>query len=204
MSKLGRPRGFDKTTAIACAMREFWAFGYESTSVDRLSRSMNMPRASLYQLFGDKQGLFIATLDHYSETRMSGVMAALDGNGQVQDRVAAFFEAVITLPTEDPDTPGCLVSCVLADAAGTNPVFRKELSQRFSFLEQKLADCLKDKSRFADPGVALRTASLLAAIARGLMLRARSGSLAETLSEIAETALDLLFPPMSSSSETLN
>ena len=70
---------------------------------------------------------------------MSRVANALGPHGSLQDDLTAFFAEVVHLATSDPETPGCLVCCVLADVAGRNETFRIELDQRFVALETRIA-----------------------------------------------------------------
>ena len=120
-------------------MRAFWASGYDGASVDVMCRVTHMSRASLYQTYGGKEGLFLATIAHYAETRVSRVAAALGPNGTLAEDLTSFYDEVVLLATQDPETPGCLISCVLADAAGTNEAFRMELDRRFLALEDRIA-----------------------------------------------------------------
>lgn len=171
-------------------MRAFWASGYDGASVDVMCRVTHMSRASLYQTYGGKQGLFLAAITHYAETRVSRVAMALGPNGTLAEDLASFYDEVVLLATQDPETPGCLISCVLADAAGTNEVFRAELDRRFLALEDRLS------ARFHHAGwsetakvSATAAASLAAAAARGIMLRARSGHARDGLRTVADAAV---------------
>lgn len=189
----GRPRGFDDTTALERAMQVFWARGYEQSSVDLLCREMNMPRTSMYHLFGDKEGLFLATISHYAETRLRPVIDALGPNGTLGDDMAAFFRQVVALSSGDSATTGCLISSVLADAAATTSRFQNERDRRFAVLEARIADRLEmddwPRTGACPTPVA---ASLVAAMARGIVLRARSGQRAETLLRIGAAAVAAL------------
>lgn len=112
-------------------MRSFWTSGYDGASIDTMCRVTGMSRASLYQAYGGKEGLFLAAIAHDVETRMSPVVDALGPTGTLAEDLAAFFDEVLALATADPQTPGCLVSCVLADAAGSSDGFRAELARRW-------------------------------------------------------------------------
>lgn len=192
----GRPRLFDEREALDAAMRVFWAEGYEGASIDRLCRAMGMPRASLYQLFGDKQGLFLAAVSHYVETRIAPVTAALGPRGTLAEDLGAFFEQVIALATADPQTPGCLISCVLADAAGATPAFRAELARRYDGMEARIEARFRAAGWGEDGQTGARAAAgLAAAIARGIMLRARSGAGVSELAPIARAAQAALLRP---------
>lgn len=186
----GRPSGFDRQTALEAAMRSFWAEGYEAASIDRLCRAMNMPRASLYQLFGDKQGLFLSALGRYGETRVSRVIAALGPKGTLAEDLSAFFDEVIYLASSDRETPGCLISCVLAEAAGTNPVFTVELDRRFVAMEKQIEARLQlapwPANAKISPGA---VAGMIASVARGMTLKARSGQTADELKPVAQAAV---------------
>ena len=170
-------------------MRVFWSEGYDAASIDRLCRETGMPRASLYQDFGGKEGLFLAAIAHYVETRIGPVAAALGPHGTLENDLAAFFGAVIDLATGDSRTPGCLISCVLAEVAGANDMFRQELDRRFSALEDRIAQRLSLVPVPAADTVTRALAGMLAAVARGLMLRARSGAPAGDLLGIAGVAI---------------
>src|SRR6056297_2527815 len=134
----GRPRGVKPEQALDAAMRLFWAAGYDAASIDRLCRETGMPRASLYQDFGGKKGLFLAAIAHYVETRLGPIADALGPCGTLEADLSAFFGEVVALATRDSRTPGCLISCVLAEVAGANDTFRQELDRRFSALEDRI------------------------------------------------------------------
>lgn len=184
----GRPRGFESREAVEAAMVTFWAQGYDGTSIDTLCRATRMPRASLYQTYGSKQGLFLASIEHYVETRISRVVDALGPKGSLESDLAAFFAAVVDLATGDETTRGCLISCVLADSAGSSPELRDELDRRFSALEAKIRARL-DLEPWSGAVSRAATAGVLAAVARGIMLRARSGRGGDDLREVAAAAV---------------
>lgn len=179
----------------------FWKHGYEGTSIDLLSRETKMPRASLYQRFGGKEGLFLATLDHYGETRIAPLIAALGPSGKLNEDLVRFYDAVVDLATQAGAARGCLISCVLSDAAGANPRFRDELEKRFAVLEDHLTARIQaagpDETRStSEPRV---QAMLLAAIARGIMVRARAGSTSEDLAQVGRAAAALVETPLTGS-----
>ena len=189
----GRPRGFDDATALEAAMRVFWARGYEQAPVDLLCRQMNMPRTSLYHLFGDKEGLFLASISHYADTRLRPVIDALGPNGSLTDDLSAFFGQVVHLASSDSATPGCLISSVLADAAVTTTRFQEERDRRFDALEARITTRLEADGWPEHGGCpAPVAASLAAAMARGIVLRARAGQGRDVLSPVGAAAVTAL------------
>ena len=61
-------RQFDHDTVVDRAMMVFWRKGYGGTSIDDLEKATRLRRGSLYNAFGDKQGLFVAALKRYETT----------------------------------------------------------------------------------------------------------------------------------------
>ncbi len=64
---VGRPRKTDPEQALDAAMQAFWDKGYEATSLSDLMSATGLHKGSLYQTFGDKHALFIASLKRYLE-----------------------------------------------------------------------------------------------------------------------------------------
>lgn len=193
--KRGRPRGFDERDALDAAMRTFWSHGFDGASVDLLSRAMRVPRSSLYQQYADKEGLFLAVVAHYAETQTRPAVDRLDGGGDLASDLQAFFDAVIELSTADPLTPGCLVASALSDAAGANPRMRRELSRRFAAIEERLTSRLDEAVARSElpPGTdSAALGGMLAAIARGIVLRARAGADTAVLRPIAGVAIEVI------------
>lgn len=61
-------RQFDQDAIVDRAMMAFWRMGYGATSIQDLERATKLRRGSLYNAFGDKQGLFVAALKRYQDT----------------------------------------------------------------------------------------------------------------------------------------
>lgn len=175
-------------------MRVFWRAGYEGASVEMLTQAMGVPRSSLYQLFGDKEALFLRAVEHYAITRLAPLIATLDDRARLSDVLGTFFEAVVRHATGDPERLGCLVACVLSDTAGADSRMREELARRFANVEGQLARRIKTAQDAGElPGHdPASLAAVIGAVARGIMLSARAGVDAATLRQTAATAVVLI------------
>ena len=61
----GRPKAYDRDSALKAMRRVFWAKGFAATSLDDMSAATGMNRPSLYNAFGDKTAAFRAVLKDY-------------------------------------------------------------------------------------------------------------------------------------------
>lgn len=73
---MGRPRGFDEEQVLREATRLFGRRGYDAVAVDTLVEVLGLSRASLYKIYGSKQGLLRAALED---------VCARAGRGDVDD-----------------------------------------------------------------------------------------------------------------------
>ena len=58
-----RPREFDANDALEQAMQVFWDKGYQSTSLNALTRAMSISKSSFYEAFGSKHELYLSRLN---------------------------------------------------------------------------------------------------------------------------------------------
>ena len=86
---MARPREFDEDKVIKNAMTIFWERGYDATSIRDLEAATGLSRISIYNTFGDKEGLFLRVLDlyHSNATRLFEKIA----QGGLED-IDRFFE----------------------------------------------------------------------------------------------------------------
>jgi TetR/AcrR family transcriptional regulator, copper-responsive repressor len=101
----GKPQ-FDEAAVIAAAMGVFWRHGFAAASISDLTEATGLSRSSLYQRFGDKDGLFQEALAAYTE-RVVRRMNSVPG-----DTARGRLEAVLRryLPGGSPRPPGCLIA----------------------------------------------------------------------------------------------
>lgn len=59
---MARPRAFDTDEVVAAAVAVFTEHGYRGASVDQILAATDIRRASLYNAFGSKRGLFLTAL----------------------------------------------------------------------------------------------------------------------------------------------
>src|SRR5215470_1954801 len=98
---------FDHGTVVDRAMMLFWRKGYGRTSIQDLENATRLRRGSLYNAFGDKQGLFVAALKRY-ETTVSQERIKQLSNPDPYRAIEGFLETLITQMSEPSQPRGCL------------------------------------------------------------------------------------------------
>lgn len=76
-----RTKEFEPGEALDAAMQLFWRKGYAATSLRDLLDGMGIGYGSLYNTFGDKHSLFLASLDRFRKLRTSWIDEVLEDSG---------------------------------------------------------------------------------------------------------------------------
>lgn len=123
---MGRHREFDTGEALERALDTFWRRGYRGTSISDLEAAMGIGRTSIYSTYGDKEALFFAALDLYTDRHMGPALDRLAGATDVRRAILDHFQALRAFLT-DPRLPlGCLLTNIAAESdRGASPLGRK-------------------------------------------------------------------------------
>ena len=100
-------RQFDHDTVVDRAMMLFWRRGYGRTSIQDLEKATRLRRGSLYNTFGDKQGLFVAALKRY-ETTVGQERIKHLSNPDPYRAIEGFLDILVTQMSEPSRPRGCL------------------------------------------------------------------------------------------------
>jgi len=163
---MGRPRGFDEERALHAAMELFWQQGYDGTSLSDLVRATGASRASLYQLWGDKQGLYVAALERYGDTVATAALSLLQ-RGDPLEAIRHYFHQMADFVVQGHT---CFVVDTVMHEVGACPaiarVTRAELDRVQAALQQAL-----ERAGVAEPAA---HAHHLALALQGLLVQGRA------------------------------
>ncbi|MGW0629000.1 TetR/AcrR family transcriptional regulator [Streptomyces sp. NPDC002758] len=189
-ARRGRPRSFDRETALEKAVRAFWEHGYEATSVSDLTRIMGIGAPSLYAAFSDKRSLFEEAVRVYDGTYGAFPQRALKEEPTARAAVERLLREAATEFT-DPGRPhGCLVIHAATNCA--TPEIENSLRRR------RNADIAAIESRIAGdvacgalpPGTdAAALARHVGAVFQGMSQQARDGASRAELEAVAEITM---------------
>jgi AcrR family transcriptional regulator len=189
----GRPRGFDRDTALDTAVRVFWRKGYEATSVRDLSQELGIGQPSLYNAFGGKHALFTEAVGVYDQTYGGFIDAALNEEPTAPLALRRILSEAPQRYTRDGLPPGCLIAG--GDAGTTDDTVHRELSDLRARKTAQIAARIDDDIAAGriPPGTdSSATAAYVMTVLSGLAQRARDGVPREELAAIARIAATAL------------
>ncbi|MEU9120443.1 TetR/AcrR family transcriptional regulator [Streptomyces sp. NPDC048506] len=188
----GRPRSFDRETALEQAVRSFWEQGYEATSIADLTRAMGISAPSLYAAFGDKRALFEEVVAEYGRLYGNFIVRAVAEEPTARRGVErALREAAVeyTLPGRP---RGCLViSAALNISAGSAEVAASLRQMRQSHLREIASAVRADIAAGELPAdtEADALADYVGAVIQGMSQQARDGAERASLDAVAALAM---------------
>ncbi|MFE9676365.1 TetR/AcrR family transcriptional regulator [Streptomyces sp. NPDC006259] len=188
----GRPRSFDRATALEKAVMAFWEHGYEATSVSDLTRIMGIGAPSLYAAFGDKRSLFDEVVTVYGSKYGAFPQHALEEEPTARAAVERLLREAAAEFT-DPDHPyGCLVihaatNCTTPDV---EDALRRRRNANLAAIERRIAGdvAARELPPDTDAGALAR---VVGAVFQGMSQQARDGASREELEAVAEIALSI-------------
>jgi AcrR family transcriptional regulator len=194
--KRGRPPAYDAEQALAAACNVFWDAGYASSSLDALSAAMGMNRPSLYGAFGDKEQLYLKTLERYRDDSLAAMRDALDPSRPLRQGLEIVYaKAIATYPGETAPARGCLLIGTAATEAPSHPAIRDLLRESLRAFDREIEQRLQlaVKTGEIDSGSDPASLALAAsAIMHSLAVRARAGEPRRSLETLAHAGLELI------------
>ncbi|MEU6478372.1 TetR/AcrR family transcriptional regulator [Streptomyces sp. NPDC047017] len=186
----GRPRSFDRATALEKAVLAFWEHGYEATSVSDLTRAMGIGAPSLYAAFGDKQALFAEVVRDYGERYGAFGARALAEEPTARAAVARTLREAAYEYTAPGRPPGCLV--VHAATNCTTPEVGESLRERrnasIAAFERRM-DAAVAAGELPAGTDTRALARYVGAMIQGMSQQARDGASRAELEALAEIAM---------------
>jgi AcrR family transcriptional regulator len=106
---------------LASANELFYAEGVRTVGIDRIIEHAGVAKASLYNLFGSKEGLVRAYLESRHDGTTDRIMAAVERRRSPRTRLLAVFEAQGELFAQ-PGFRGCAFVAATAEARRGGPI----------------------------------------------------------------------------------
>jgi AcrR family transcriptional regulator len=184
---MARPREYDEEAVLAGAMHAFRRKGYARVSVKDLERATGLRSGSIYNSYGDKQGLFAAAFAHYNRAVLGRRIAGHAPPAAGLAGLRSLFSSALHEP--DGGSCGCLVTNAAVEFGGGAPVppgVDEGLAALLSLFTARLETARRTGQLRAgtDPG----TAALgLLALYQGILVLVRAGRDTDPLQAVIDS-----------------
>ncbi|MFI0784362.1 TetR/AcrR family transcriptional regulator [Streptomyces lydicus] len=188
----GRPRSFDRETALEQAVRSFWEQGYEATSISDLTRAMGISAPSLYAAFGDKRALFDEVVAEYGRLYGGFISRAVAEEPTARRGVERALREAAAEYTAPGRPRGCLViSAALNTSPASAEVAASLREMRRSNLREIASAVRADVAAGELPADtdADALADYVGAVIQGISQQARDGAERTALEAVVELAM---------------
>jgi TetR/AcrR family transcriptional repressor of nem operon len=105
---MGRPREFEEEAVLTGAMEVFRRFGFGAVSIRDLETATGLKAGSLYNAYGDKDGVFQAAMAHYNQAVLLDRITEYAGEGAGLAGLRSLFLTLLHEPDEA--SLGCLIT----------------------------------------------------------------------------------------------
>jgi TetR/AcrR family transcriptional repressor of nem operon len=136
---LARTPEFDREQVLDAALHAFWRKGYEATTLSDLLEATGLARQSLYNTFGDKRALFLASLRRYADMGLGRLSETLEG-GSVRAGIRAVFEDALRCPNPG---NGCLLVNAATELLPRDAEVGRLVASTMARQERALAEALR-------------------------------------------------------------
>ena len=167
---MARTRSFNEDEVLWGAMDAFRRHGYAGVSIKQLERATGLTSGSLYNAYGDKDGLYRAALAHYIDHFVAVRLAAYAGEGATLEDMEELFLTLFREPLADGF--GCLVTNSVVEFGSSDSIAAEGVGRALDMVEASIGAVL---AREIGPVEAASAANRLALIYQGVLVFARAG-----------------------------
>lgn len=114
---MARPKAFDPSKALDCALEVFWHRGYEATSLQDLLAAMALSKSSFYETFRSKHALYLAAMDRYRETAIAQYVRLLRDPDDGRQAIVDVFAALVDQLDSPQGRRGCFMNNATIESA---------------------------------------------------------------------------------------
>lgn len=174
----GRPREFDRDSALGKARDLFWARGYEGVSMADLVEAMGLASARIYAAFGSKEALFREAVALYNESDGGFAARALTEEPTARRALERLLSEAVQLYTRPGRPKGCMVVAAATNCSRDNQKLWDWLAalrrQRTRALIARLQKAV-DAGELPPAADAQALGDYFACVLHGLSVQARDG-----------------------------
>ena len=192
---MARPKSFNQQEVLDKALNLFWEQGYNATSIQDLVDQLGINRASIYDTWGDKRGLYLETLKAYRKKGASNFLERLRSNQSSKEIIRNFLKDVTAEAIEDTCNKGCFLSNSASELANSDQTVFELFSDNNANMEAVLTELIKegqDNGSISNTDAPEALARFILNTAMGLRIMSKGRKSEKSLEEVVNVALSVL------------
>ena len=192
---MAKQRQFDDQEVLGRISDYFWKHGYSATKVDQLSEITGLTKTSLYNAFGNKEALFLHSMDFYVEHTLLPSLYQLDTDRPLSENLAAVFAHYFTPEQNQQLDQGCLLTNCLLELAANEPRIYQRVATHFATIREGMlgfTSVYADTGRLAAGVSAEDVTDLIMTFLQGLRVQSRNPQPVELLQRSVDLFLALV------------
>ena len=191
---VGPNKQFDQDEALNKALQLFWENGYEATSMQELVDAMGINRASMYQTYGNKHALYVASIDRYIENSVAIFKQTLADPGSPLENLRGLFQLFIVGSLEG-EMRGCFLNNTAIELGPHDATMAKKVRDAWVEFENVFAALIRraiDMNEIKPDADVRQLAQLLNINLQGLLAQTKTNTAKEKLFDSVNTLIALL------------
>lgn len=192
---MARTKGFVESDVLNKALNLFWQQGYHATSIQDLVDHLGINRASIYNTWGDKHELYLATLQQYRRFASSTLLEKLRSEKSAKEIVKDFLKDIVSDTSKDTKSRGCFLSNSATELANCDQQVQDIFTDNRLKMEAVLNELIKEgqeSGEFSTQYSSESYARFIFNTAGGLRLMAKGKISENELNEVVEVSLSAL------------
>jgi len=188
---MARHKEYVKEEVLEAATQLFWKNGYEGTSMNGLVEATGLHRRSMYEEFGDKDGLFLECIDHFVHKTTKDVSVLLKQVPLGFHNIESFFSNRVDYVATR-KFKGCLLVKSAVEKELLNADAQKKIQFFLALTEKAFYECLhaaQEQGEIHKDKNCKMLAKYFMCFLEGLMVMGQTTSSKQELKGVAETVL---------------
>lgn len=141
---MARTKSFVESEVLDKALNLFWTQGYNATSIQDLVDHLGINRASIYDTWGDKHGLYLETLKQYRRDNSNKLLEKLRSEKSAREIVRDFLEDTVSGSSSEDMKKGCYLSNSATELASCNQTINAMFTDNRLKMEAVLNELIKE------------------------------------------------------------
>ncbi len=192
---MARTKSFVESEVLEKALNLFWTQGYNATSIQDLVDHLGINRASIYDTWGDKHGLYLETLKQYRKHSSTKLLEKLRSEKSAKEIVKDFLEDIVVDSSADEMKKGCFLSNSATELGNCNQAVNAMFTDNRVKMEAVLNELIKEgqeSGEFSMKHSSEAYARFIFNTAGGMRLLAKGDISKAELAQVVDVALSAL------------